>query len=71
MAWQAKSDFPEIDFEQSIMVGDSPSDIAFGRNLGMITVFIDNRNDIEEVVVADYRFGTLGEFADELGICMK
>ncbi len=40
MALLAKADFPEIDFEKSIMVGDSDSDIEFGRKLGMKTVFI-------------------------------
>lgn len=40
MALQAKADFPEIDFEKSVMVGDSDSDIEFGRKLGMKTVFI-------------------------------
>lgn len=40
MAEQAKADFPEIDWQRSIMVGDTPSDIEFGRNAGMRTVFI-------------------------------
>lgn len=42
MALQAKKDFPEIDFSKSIMVGDMESDIVFGKNLGMKTVFIKN-----------------------------
>jgi D-glycero-D-manno-heptose 1,7-bisphosphate phosphatase len=40
MAWQAKRDFPEIDFARSVMVGDSISDLQFGRRAGMATVFI-------------------------------
>ncbi len=40
MALQAKNDFPEIDFSKSVMVGDSMSDMEFGRKLGMYTVFI-------------------------------
>jgi len=40
MAKQAKADFPEIDWQRSIMVGDTPSDIEFGRNAGMRTVFV-------------------------------
>ena len=39
MARQAKKDFPEIDFSKSIIVGDSVSDMEFGRNAGMITIF--------------------------------
>ena len=42
MAMQAKKDFPEIDFSKSIMVGDSRSDMEFGKKAGMKTVFILN-----------------------------
>lgn len=41
MALQAKQDFPEIVFEESIVIGDSESDMEFGRRLGMKTIFID------------------------------
>lgn len=37
MAHQAKQDFPEIRFDKSLMVGDSPGDIEFGRRAGMYT----------------------------------
>ena len=40
MAWKAQSDFPEVDYSRSVMVGDSDSDIEFGNRLGMMTVFI-------------------------------
>ncbi len=40
MALQAQKDFPDIRFEQSIMLGDNISDMEFGRNAGMYTVFI-------------------------------
>lgn len=40
MALKAKEEFPEVDFNKSIMVGDSDSDIVFGMNLGMKTVRI-------------------------------
>jgi histidinol-phosphate phosphatase family protein len=43
MGHQAKEDFPEIDFRKSVMVGNSRGDIEFGRTLGMITVFIDDK----------------------------
>ena len=45
MANQAKADFPNIDFEHSIMVGDSLSDMAFGKALNMKTVFIDHHQE--------------------------
>lgn len=44
MAWQAKNDFPQIDFAKSIMVGNKPSDMQFGRNAGMYTVFVATTN---------------------------
>jgi len=40
MALKAKDRFPGIQFEKSIMAGDSLSDMQFGKNLGMYTVFI-------------------------------
>lgn len=46
MALQAKIDFPEIDFSRSVMLGDSISDMEFGKNAGMLTVFITNGNTI-------------------------
>lgn len=46
MAETAKKDFPEIDFEKSIMAGDMESDMVFGKNAGMKTVYI-NSNNIE------------------------
>jgi D-glycero-D-manno-heptose 1,7-bisphosphate phosphatase len=46
MALLAKSDFPEINFQKAIMVGDTDSDILFGKNLGMKTVRIKTHEDI-------------------------
>lgn len=40
MAFQAKQDFPDIDFSKSVMVGNNLSDMEFGRNAGMYTVFV-------------------------------
>jgi D-glycero-alpha-D-manno-heptose 1-phosphate guanylyltransferase len=40
MGLQAKTDFPEIDFKRSIMVGNTLSDMLFGRALGAKTVFL-------------------------------
>jgi len=66
MALQAQYDFPDIDFETSIMVGDSASDIEFGKRLGMLTVLIEGKVGEEEVLKdleVDYRFGALVELA--------
>ena len=40
MGHQAKNDFPEIDFSKSILIGNTISDMAFGRNIGAYTVFL-------------------------------
>ncbi len=40
MALLAKRQFPSIDLTKSIMVGDSMSDMEFGKNAGMVTVFV-------------------------------
>lgn len=41
MGLQAQADFPEIDFSKSIMIGNTLSDMQFGRNLGVaFTVFL-------------------------------
>ena len=36
MGMFAQAEFPEVDFAASILVGDSPSDMDFGRGLGML-----------------------------------
>jgi histidinol phosphatase-like enzyme len=40
MADLAKTDFPEIDFNRSLMVGNTMGDMMFGKAVGMYTVFI-------------------------------
>jgi histidinol-phosphate phosphatase family protein len=40
MGLQAVIDFPDIDLTKSIMVGNTLSDMQFGRNLGVQTVFL-------------------------------
>jgi len=40
MALAAQQALPEIDFSRSIMVGNNISDMEFGRNAGMHTVFL-------------------------------
>lgn len=48
MGYQAKKDFPEIDFSKSIMIGNTLSDMKFGRNLNMAaTIFLPTtRKDV-------------------------
>ena len=42
MGMQAKQDFPEIEFNRSLMVGDSLSDMQFAERLGMQRIFVTN-----------------------------
>lgn len=64
MGLKAKDDFPEINFEKSIMVGDSESDIEFGMKLGMKTVMLKNDRNIQ--TKADYIFENLYEVSTAL-----
>ena len=66
MALQAKIDFPKINFKKSIIVGDSISDMEFGRNAGMNTVYISNKNPGTNKKLIDFQFSSLSEFADNL-----
>ena len=40
MGLQAVKDFPDIDLTKSIMIGNTLSDMQFGRNLGIKTIFL-------------------------------
>lgn len=63
MALQAKAEIQDVDLLKSIMVGDSPSDMEFGINAEMQTVFIGNR---ELNISVDARFQNLADFAETL-----
>ncbi|NDC40990.1 MAG: HAD-IIIA family hydrolase [Chitinophagia bacterium] len=45
MGVQAQQDYPEIDFRRSIMVGNSMSDMEFGKRLHMHTVFLTTKHE--------------------------
>jgi histidinol-phosphate phosphatase family protein len=66
MAQQAKKQFPQINFEQSVIVGDSASDMEFGKNAGMTRVFIrtkpEDAADAQRVGY-DFEFDSLLAFA--------
>ena len=64
MALQAKQDFPQIDFAKSIIVGDSMSDMAFGRNADMKTAYISTTPKYDERI--DFNFTSLLEFSKAL-----
>ena len=68
MAYQAKRDFPGIDLSCAIMVGNKMSDMAFGRNAGMYTVYIASTNPEAPFPHpdVDLRYKSLLEFANSL-----
>ncbi len=66
MGLLAQKDFPEIDFSKSVMVGDSLVDMQFGKNLGMLTIFIDNKNEQLGDITPDYVFPSLKNFAESI-----
>lgn len=68
MAYQAKKDFGHIDLNKSIMVGNKLSDMKFGKNAGMITVYVDTTNPEVPSLnpLIDFRFKNLPSFATAL-----
>lgn len=64
MAIKAQEEFENIDFNKSIMIGDTDSDIRFGKNLGMKTVRILTDEPIG--IEADWNCLDLLEFAQKI-----
>ena len=65
MGLMAKKDFPAISFRRSVMVGDTLTDMLFGKRLHMYTVLIDVTADIPRRFprLVDFRFGSLHDFS--------
>jgi len=70
LARKAKIDFPDIELAKSMMAGDSISDIQFGKNAGMLTVFINQDKQLaeENKELIDYTFPDLISFANALNL---
>ncbi|MET0299079.1 MAG: HAD-IIIA family hydrolase [Flavitalea sp.] len=68
MAFEAKADFPDIDFSKSVMIGNNLSDMNFGRNAGMHTVFLTTTHPDEghNQPSIDLVFPSLHDFAKAL-----
>jgi len=68
MGLQAASHFPEIDLTKAIMVGNTISDMKFGRNLGVYTIFLPTTRP--EVDLKDERidavYNSLIDFSNAL-----
>lgn len=71
MALKAKLAFPDIDFEKSVMVGDSLSDMDFGKNINAELVYIagkieDKDKDIYALYPKIKVFASLWDYAQTL-----
>jgi histidinol-phosphate phosphatase family protein len=68
MAFKAKYEFEDIDFSKAFMVGNKLSDMGFGRNAGIKTVYLDTTNpEVEQNhPLIDYRYNNLIDFAKSL-----
>ena len=68
MGLQAQEDFPHIDFRKSVMVGNSPSDMEFGKRLQMHTVFITTKYAAVQLPdpLIDEQYSSLQEFVHAL-----
>ena len=68
MGHQAQQDFPQIDFRKSIMVGNSISDMEFGKRLQMHTVFLTTKHKPYELPhdMIDEQYQSLNEWAKAL-----
>lgn len=63
---KARKQFPSINFKQSIMAGDTHSDILFGHRLGMVTVLIGTGKEVAFMCsgILDFSFPDLISFAE-------
>lgn len=68
MALRARKDFPQINFKRSVMVGDTLSDMQFGKKLKMTTVFINKDKKLisQNDMLIDYCFSSLWGFKEFL-----
>ncbi len=61
MGFEAKAMFPDIDFSRSIMIGDTNTDIQFGKRLGMFTILVESEELIKEI--PDFKIGHLAQLS--------
>lgn len=64
MAYEAQQKLPTIDFSKSIMIGDTNTDLQFGKRLGMYTILIESKEMVKES--PDLRLAHLSELSTYL-----
>ncbi len=68
MGLEAAREFPDIDLKRCIMVGNTLSDMHFGRNLGAVTVFLPTTRpevSLDDPAI-DFTFPSLLDFANAI-----
>ena len=67
MAIQARHDFPDIKLKESVMIGDSRTDMLFGRRCGMTTVLVGDNSDValSDPYLVDFRYASLLDAAQQ------
>jgi D-glycero-D-manno-heptose 1,7-bisphosphate phosphatase len=70
MGLQAKEDFPQIDFKNSVMVGNTLGDMEFGKRLGMHTVFLTTKHPAFDLPndLIDEQYPSLEAWARKLAL---
>jgi histidinol-phosphate phosphatase family protein len=68
MALQAQEDFSSIDFKKSVMIGNSLSDMEFGKRLSMRTVFLTTKHEPFSLPndLIDEQYASLYEWASRM-----
>lgn len=66
MLQQALVEFPDIQLEKSIMLGDTESDMEFGRNAGIKNIYINSNKQNINKNIYDTCFNSMIEFAEQL-----
>lgn len=68
MALKAKKDFPEIIFSKSVMIGDSVTDMQFGKRMKMFTVFISDNCQTarQHHKIIDFNYNTMFNFSEAI-----
>lgn len=68
MALQARREFPDVRLKDSVMVGDSMTDMLFGHRAGMMTVLVGHNSTVATARpwLVDRRYDDLLAFAKSL-----
>lgn len=65
MAMKAQEEYPQISFDKSVMIGNSRSDIDFGKKLDMYTILVGDKYPVDDKIyqIVDAYYQNLYTFA--------